>query len=1769
MQQLGQHLSAGSTLVVYDCFGAGEYLSTGDERHTPARFVLQVVNELALQCATPLLVRPHDSDDDLWRHLRRTLDQAASALQDNARLVILVDAADNAIVAANRRGDRGFVAPLSRLSLPSHVTVVLVVRTARRHLLDMTSPLVRLKGFEADASAVHLRRYYPDANEAQASEFHSRTAGNPRMQFYVLDRGVSEGWTLTTLLDRSQLTPRRLFDDLVATALQAGGGGPDSIEPLARLVVLTRPIRVDTLAAVLGGTQEGALAFADALVPGVTIEGEAVAFRDEDFEAYVSERVSDDERERAHSHVADVFLARHRHDGAAAGAVAEHLFHARRHRDLVDLALEVPVPEAVPEGFGRVEAQRTRVRRAIQSAVALQDRSAVIKLVILAAASASTGSTLRSLVRAHPELAARHAEPGMVAREHMTNDDEQWLGPAHLRAAVVLARDPETRAEAGSHLDSAEAWLRRWTNGSKSDTAHWSIEDRDIGRGAEAAYWLSGPEAARDWLSGWRPMSTVFAATIELASALAPRTSPTDLRMQLEAAEVPATWQAPFLVALSYAGHDIAKDWFSSAVDAMLAEEVPPGTLAWRADFCEVVAPYVDHTSLRQLLDKWAPTIPEHDRHYEDAASSGVAALRLQALGAALDDSPIEIADVLPPSLAKPATGYDSNEGSRRRFTERVAPLLAICAERARAIVGIHDQPALRSLIDNEIRERTQASSHRWFRSSKGFATWAYFAADAALVGELDPQVIDDVTSAADRLVGDAPRVWLNVARLFIRRSADSSVVRKLCDKAATAVENGRYSGADRLDVLADAADVAESVSAELGGELFRRAMAAAAGMNDDAARLLDVDVALAERTAGQANATTRRRLATALAEAVEATEQHVTDTDVLPYGSTLGAMSALDPPVGFAIAARWDDEDRHPLAAALPIVVDRAVASRFLNVNDGIDLLHLTSRPLEHVRKALRLLEHVHPGVDRQPLINKTVAALWLWVRRYAPAAEQPELARRILDWAADRGSLPASIRSNLQAIVELSRPDPYADVGHRITENRDPAAVALLEEAPRRDWRGLPEDVQTLVDARVLDSSLYSFVTAVAGAADPIDRTDVLTVVLELIPRPGVITEGMLKVIRDLATAWSHAPRVRGWIDEHLGGLVEDCLPDIAWQRRPGSALSDICDLAGNGATAFAVLADATAGRLAALPSWQLYVLAAGLGDLVEPQDAEDALTWSLAGLGISGSEAVESMPQTAEATVAALLWSTFGHPARSMRWRAAHATRALLQRPNSVLAESLVDKLDSQDAGPSRSTDLVFYWMSARAALLLALQRVADENPRLLEPYVSRLAEIASDPRFPHAQIRELARQTGLSVLKHIPDAVDRKVADQLHFANSPAACSTEPARFERNERHQPDGARYHFDPVDTLPYWYSPLARVFDLDVDEIARRAERWVVDEWGRSRDDWMQDVRELRDERSYERMSHRHGHIPSEESLHLYLEYHAMHMAAGELVDAGVPVHRSYIDETRDPWPDWFDAHLPMSSEWWLSDLIGDVPAVPRYFGDVPPIENWQERSVDDFSAVLGLDGDLRLPDPVLVSSSITVSAAGGTAHDRVTSALVSPATSHALLRALQSAQDPNDYRLPFEGEDDFTIDHGDLQLRGWITSQTVEERGFDGFDPYASGIRYDVELPGLLFRASHRATLSGTGGRELRGPNGELLAWISRWADPDADRYEVRSDGQQTFVRRDALLRFLADTGMDLIIEVRLDRQIERRSGSDTFDRGLRLLYLADADGTVRKLR
>ena len=356
VQSLFDRLPPHSVVVIYDCYGGGSYKDFGEQRHTPQRAFLQLSNELAVRCGSPFLVQLSQNIPDLQRHFTKSVEMAAKIVaEQGGLLVIAIDAADNAITAAIESGDEKscFVPNLWTIALPENCRLLMTARSHRCESLQPTPDVDRylLQGFDRQASINYLKYSFPDADERSGEVFHEKTSGNPRVQFYLLDRIDVENINSTTLeclLEVARRTPNQIFEDLFNAAIPKVGNREINRQKLATLVYLNRLVPLHIFAGTCEIGLDEARQFCQALEPGIILGDDYLSFRDEDFETYLRDKIAVDEFISVQDRLGTYFLDRATHDEYSARVVAKHLFLAERYQEVIQLAIdgaELPITD--------------------------------------------------------------------------------------------------------------------------------------------------------------------------------------------------------------------------------------------------------------------------------------------------------------------------------------------------------------------------------------------------------------------------------------------------------------------------------------------------------------------------------------------------------------------------------------------------------------------------------------------------------------------------------------------------------------------------------------------------------------------------------------------------------------------------------------------------------------------------------------------------------------------------------------------------------------------------------------------------------------------------------------------------------------------------------------------------------------------------------------------------------------------------------------------------------------------------------------------------------------------------------------------------------------------------------------------------------------------------------------------------------------------------------------------------------------------------------
>lgn len=177
----------GSRTIVYDCFGSGNYRSFARARHRHNEAFLQIRNECAQQLLCGRKLR-YDSDPiQATKSFQQAIRNAAVELRKTAPdglLVILIDAGDNAKMAAELFEHDCFVDLLLSAEVPDGVRLVVSSRPERVEMLRLPASRVdvSIPPFDVVETLKHMQSFYPEATNEDAEELRRLTAGNPRIQ---------------------------------------------------------------------------------------------------------------------------------------------------------------------------------------------------------------------------------------------------------------------------------------------------------------------------------------------------------------------------------------------------------------------------------------------------------------------------------------------------------------------------------------------------------------------------------------------------------------------------------------------------------------------------------------------------------------------------------------------------------------------------------------------------------------------------------------------------------------------------------------------------------------------------------------------------------------------------------------------------------------------------------------------------------------------------------------------------------------------------------------------------------------------------------------------------------------------------------------------------------------------------------------------------------------------------------------------------------------------------------------------------------------------------------------------------------------------------------------------------------------------------------------------------------------------------------------------------------------------------------------------------
>lgn len=1819
LTSLKERLPVGSKLIIYDCYGAGRYDDPGAKRHRSREAFTQLANEVSRNAGLPLFFSLNEETNHAHA-FRKRLEGAASALAAQSRdalLVIAIDAADNAIAAAQRAipEEECFVRDLVKFQdLPQNVHFVVSTRTSRKESLRLRrgTEEVECLPFTPSETEMFVQNQWSSAPKDWIEQFHHLSQGNPRVQHTAISGAKSPSDALDFLRPDGK-SLEDVFRQFIEQAIKRSGEEVQIEQVCAALSVLPTPAPLSHIAAASGTAIPFVTELCHDLMPSIRIWENHVEFANEDFENFVREeglKYRDDALRKAADHLIDNRLSN--------PYAATHLFSvlkaAGRGAELFDYLQEENGLQAIADPIlkRQVEIQRHRIVVAFCASVGQLNKA--IETILRAAEATKIGYEIESLLADAPDLAAAFAEENARRTILRSSNYRNAHGPLlmHLaaRTAVLAERMPLAR----EYRRSAAAWVQQRQQLEEHKEREWNLSDNDITAWADAIFLDAGPEGAVQYLREWKPRILRYAVGRLLLSRIAAREGSYGVAAATHA--IPRNFQFMASIVLARTGKLPEKSVLEQQLNDLLMlklSRIKPhrehGSSRSREAqliddilfFCDIAARVGAEKNkiLSILADIWPAERRAYQKIYTGDHITIDYTLRAAALSARIKGEAFEYKTCL--GIPENIDQDIKDETLRQRakdLIEAITPIVGFYDAAVDLIFNGHSETSTESI--DKMLERLNRDAYRFDRQLYGRPLRQCVArrfADLHAMGVIDAEhALEGIKKAFAELDSFAALADESLQALSHDPDSHGGIL-GIAAESADRIQSYRGSASEKVEAYLRLARLILPVSRDDAKSFYQRAVDATREMDREAFDQIIFFSKTATVTRRQKRF--KRRISIDLATFIEDAAIRLRGLDDFPWNNAFQALSTLDPNVSLCALGRWADTGICGLDEGLKQTILTMLSCKDMGPVEAVaSLFLLQDVDLEIIRAAISNFSTGNSSVS--PSVIEELSRLAL---QECTGLDLLTISQPILDVEVDSADLPhlkelrelCVFLKNHEDKIERSSQTAPAEHASRTDQNskihqfnlsgidiKSAESIRMAIEECRKNGYGLES----------------GFLAELRKQTSVPDRRAHLDALSELAATDSYATYYIDAIIANLDEWSGSSPSVKDWAHVKIPGIIKARLPRLiqfVWYHE--KQLHDL--LAQSQLTPQATVDLFLEGLEANADSFDsrgLYQLAAELMLVADPQEATEVLEWYAqrqACAAQSRNQNVAFRPikdacvsNQIEESLAAFLYRFLGDIDVRLRWRAAHAVRAIVRMGRVGFPTLLLDLADTSEDFVFSAPNAPFHYLTAKVWLAILLARLADEAPAVISPLLQRIMALATDKDFPHVVFRHHLKRALEIILDKDPSSIRDLNKQNISTINMCSHSSeTAETHHQRGMGHDDPrpSRRIHFNALDTLPYWYDPALRIFaDVTVYEFLDVAERWIVDRWGGSKETshWDREPRRRRYyESDYGLWSNYQGSYPTVERYWTYLEWHAMCCTVGELLQIKTCAkHEDGYDDLTG-WLRRWDITLPPV---WLSDLRGSKPNELRYW---QPLERRGEKWLDAISTEEFLEELLTQTSPekrfILRSYSSTRDYRYGdkTLSEKVSirSALVTSETASALVKALQIIDEPFDYGLPFEPEDRLEINKPGFQLLSCV-AQPYRDDGLDRLDPQRRDISGVTTGLGIKFQEINKLIkiLGCPISWYERGVN-ETALQLAIWSDtPTAytDRELGRINGQfcdgwRFSITLDRLLGYLQSLKMDLIVEVQFKREKGDRYGRSykeeaeetVFDK----LFLLRRSGTI----
>lgn len=1788
-QQLQNAMPKHSFCLAYDCFGGGNYRSPSHSRHRPRDALMQMANEMALAGLSSMLIVPDRlAEPEIFKAFMCRIESACELIakrSSKALMVLFIDAADNAEMAAAEFGDNSFAKLLIREKLPRNCRLIFLCRTERRKLLHppTTALQIRLNPFSLKESNRHLKAWHPKASSLEMKEFFRLTGGNPRVQATCL--ALSRGTVREVLrsLGRRRLTANKQIGNQLKNAIaQLRNTNPkverDQIDAICRgLAILPPFVPVSVLAAAAKVERETVVSFVNDLGRPLRHTDQLVQFRDEPTETWFKDTFAASQEEfSAYASALEPLAATHTYVARALPALWNQ---AGEHAKLIELALsDRLLPESNP-----MDARDVRIYRlqfALRAALKTRRMVDAAKLALRAGEEMAGNSRQLELLENNPDLMAALQDTQLVQEcAYKRQLKGSWAGSEEVYAASLFSWNRDFEGEASSCLRSAEQWLSRYFEERDKTPKQERLHDDKLQRSEIAelgwAYLgIGGAAAYCQFILRWRPPDVIREVTgivvgrlvdagkFSLIDSIAKHGERSFPLLLALCDELNAVSKFPPKSCLSYVFATLTGNEEELSETDHYSSNPNPFQKALLS-FAEACAHHqLSSDRIQNLLEPLCRVTPANlviaNDYNKVTRHTFVRALTLRSLLKGEANPQVEMLIPDPPIEAKE---HDGNRQERKDARTVIKALLSRYELRAKMLTKSRDWEALK-VRDTVFPALATAGGDYYSSRSRIESFWDEIPLLELNILALQFEVTEQDWQHVLKSIQKEGAAWrslsprIQMTRISYRHQTLhelGTAIEEICQQDIHKINKPEAEGRDHWFIMMSRAVLSQSQPD--ASAYFNLAVEETAKFGDELVPRWGAvtEIAAAAGAKGQDLSELAYRYSR-VAELVGMSVSREKDWDRSKVFKTL---ARIHPPSAFTCLGRCIERDLGYIDRLIGALFRESVKTGILSgasafAVSGFGALHACKHYLKDCL-------HSESMPWRRQMLFDQVALDLCQANKLLSERKEMEDTGRQHGLKLDCLNEFLLRMERIQPTVRIANDQSRSTQDTRPT-NQEEAKTDLLSGYDLTTTRGLAKAIQLATKPRVYPQPRLEW----SELMQRIPRGQELAFLDAAIIEPEVSYYELKSIASYTRRNWMTRVSVAREWPKLLQRIGRKCYVALSENQCWGKSLEESPFHESEMPSLHLGAIQQMENSSSLLYSTPLFGFAAlaisGLG----PSDVQEVLDFALGrfekhltpDFGDGPWAAWLHPPENVLNSYTGWIWCCLGNPDSAIRWEATHCVRRLIEMDCHSELQSLLQWRGKAEVTAYLGKDFVFYDLQAQIQLLCGLARGALGRPEKLRPYVKTFYAMACQG-IPHALIQWEASQLVLGVEQSFPGTLS---ADELHRVQSVRVSPFERRTLKKDEVvHTPwhqSGThiwpeKLYFD-MDFREYWLDSLCGLFGIPRDELldlwreAAEQELGVVC-GGDFPGDARRSVWESR--RSDSRTTyHSHGSYPAVYSFHFFYALHSWMIVAAKLFQTMPLVNHEGSYWGDKDWSEWLSRHqLTPPNGYWLSDRLD--PLLPRRDSkQAHHTSNWLfEVKADDFYELMttqasipgGLCVDAHWHDPEY-SNCETVS---------ISSAFVFPEMANSLANALRHEGDVHFCSLNgIMNTEDHTVYDPIFQLTPLVDIHRNNESGLDKFDPHACGVEWLKNRINMSLLTEMNLS-SDPLERIWHLPGHKSPAMIlESWSEiRDKSRHSYTRCGHRLFASLDFLLQTCRKRKQSLVIEVEIRRSSERSRFDD----------------------